>query len=175
MRQCTKKPLRRGTRRHRPTSGCCIRTDRVCQKTMRAYMWYSLAATHSPGDAQRFAANLRTLIARLMTPRKLPKRTSWRVSGSRKLHEHRPSKTQDHVHRRSDRLQHLGDRDCTEGAGGGAGAAEMSSTHTRMMHLSMLTGLWLPMTQQPETIARPNAAHGPKRLPLAVSVFGTAV
>ena len=34
MRQRTKKPLRRETRRHRPTSGCCIRTDRVCQKTM---------------------------------------------------------------------------------------------------------------------------------------------
>jgi hypothetical protein len=51
----------------------------------------------------------------------------------------------------------------------------MSSTHTRMMHLSMLTGLWLPMTQQPEIISRPNDAHGPKRLPLAVSVLGTAV
>ena len=50
----------------------------------------------------------------------------------------------------------------------------MSSTYTRMMHFSILTGLWLPMTQQPETISRQNAAHGPKRLPLAVSVFGTA-
>jgi len=48
-------------------------------------------------------------------------------------------------------------------------------SHTRMMHLSMLTGLWLPMTQQREIISRPNAAYGPKRLPLAVSVFGTAV
>jgi hypothetical protein len=34
MRQCTKKPLRRGTRGHRLTSGYCIRRDRVCQKTM---------------------------------------------------------------------------------------------------------------------------------------------
>ena len=30
------------------------------------------------------------------------------------------------------------------------------STRTRMMHLSMLTGLWLPMTQQRETISSPH-------------------
>ena len=51
----------------------------------------------------------------------------------------------------------------------------MSSTYTRMMHLSMLTGLWLPMTQQPENISRQTAAHGLKLLPLAVSVFDTVV
>ena len=35
---------------------------------VRAYMWYSLAATHSPDDAQRPAAKHRTVIARLMAP-----------------------------------------------------------------------------------------------------------
>jgi TPR repeat protein len=38
------------------------------EDSVRAYMWDSLAATHSPGDAQRAAAKHRTLIARLMAP-----------------------------------------------------------------------------------------------------------
>ena len=37
-----------------------------------------------------------------------------------------------------------------------------------------LTGLWLFMTRQLETISRPNAEQGPTRLPLMVSGFGTA-
>jgi hypothetical protein len=53
------------------------------EDSVRAYMWYSLAATHSPGDAQRAAAKHRTLIARLMLPRRLPTRKNRRVSGYR--------------------------------------------------------------------------------------------
>lgn len=58
---------------------------------------------------------------------------------------------------------------CGLGSTAGRGTGQVSSDD------HCLTGLWLPMTQQPETISRPNAAHGLKRLPLAVSVFDTAV
>jgi len=58
-----------GDARAQTNFGVRYRTDRGCQKTLceRIYiMRYSLAATHSPGDAQRAAAKHRTLIARLM-------------------------------------------------------------------------------------------------------------
>ena len=42
--------------------------DGVPQDYVRAYMWYNLAAAHSPGTAQKLAADSRDEVAGRMTP-----------------------------------------------------------------------------------------------------------